>query len=301
MIFDCIVGNPPYSKNLHLQIIDKAIRHLSEEGAACFIHPARWYLDPLYKYKKNCDRLKFKYIVDRLDYVKFIDMKSANRLFNIYLHSDMMISMLKKDITGKMIEHFNKMCLEVLDIVLPYTEKNNVLEHIEADKVEGFRCEVKEIVPMYPMHKRLSGYARTSCVMVVPYKAVFYNGKDEVGKDWTTVRSRNKYTKDEGTALPHSIEFNTKEEALNFQKSCQTNFYKKWIQIVKVDMHTPLKFLPWMNDYSHPWTDNDYCEFFGKLGMSKECQEWMCRDVYDYRVKDFIDYINIVIKSISPS
>ena len=21
-----------------------------------------------------------------------------------------------------------------------------------------------------------------------------------------------------------------------------------------------------------------------------ECQKWMCRDVYDYRIKDFVDY-----------
>ena len=46
-----------------------------------------------------------------------------------------------------------------------------------------------------------------------------------------------------------------------------------------------------LGDYSHPWTDKDYCEFFGGLGMSKECQEWMCREVYDYRIKDFIDYM----------
>ena len=24
--------------------------------------------------------------------------------------------------------------------------------------------------------------------------------------------------------------------------------------------------------------------------MSEECQKWMCRDVYDYRIKDFVDY-----------
>ena len=61
--------------------------------------------------------------------------------------------------------------------------------------------------------------------------------------------------------------------------------------LLKLDMHTPLKFLPWMEDYSYQWSDEDFCKFFGKLGMSKECQEWMCRDVDDYRIKDFINYI----------
>ena len=58
--------------------------------------------------------------------------------------------------------------------------------------------------------------------------------------------------------------------------------------MMKTDMHSPLKYLPWMGDYSRPWTDDDYCRFFGKLGMSPECQRWMCREVYDYRIKDFI-------------
>lgn len=292
-MFDCIVGNPPYSKNLHLQIIDKAIRHLSEEGAACFIHPARWYLDPLYKYKKNCDRLKFKHIVDRLDYVKLIDMKGVNSLFGININSELMISSFMSG-TNKCIKPFNRLCYECLDIVLPYVEKNNIFNKIDIDLVKGFRCEVKEIVPFIVTCSRYDSYARNVCVKVVPDKAVFYNGYDEYGNYWTTVRANNHIKKDIGTPFPHSIEFNTKEEALNFQKSCQTNFYKKWIQIVKVDMHTPLKFLPWMNDYSRTWTDKDYCEFFGKLGMSRECQEWMCNDVYDYRVKDFINSINTV-------
>ena len=39
------------------------------------------------------------------------------------------------------------------------------------------------------------------------------------------------------------------------------------------------------------WSDEDFCKFFGKLGMSKECQEWMCREVSDYRTKDFINYM----------
>ena len=61
--------------------------------------------------------------------------------------------------------------------------------------------------------------------------------------------------------------------------------------LFKLDMHTPFKFLPWMKDYSHTWTDEDYCKFFAKYGMSEECQKWMCRDVDDYRIKDFINYM----------
>lgn len=84
------------------------------------------------------------------------------------------------------------------------------------------------------------------------------------------------------------VKFRTEREAKNFETSCCTNFYQNIVYLLKCDMHSPLKFLPWMEDYSNAWTDEDYCRFFGALGMSTECQRWMCREVYDYRVKDFI-------------
>ena len=30
MKFDCIIMNPPYKRNLHLKILDEAIKHLNE-------------------------------------------------------------------------------------------------------------------------------------------------------------------------------------------------------------------------------------------------------------------------------
>ena len=45
-----------------------------------------------------------------------------------------------------------------------------------------------------------------------------------------------------------------------------------------------------MEDYSKVWTDEDYCKFFD---LTKEESEFMCRKVDDYRVKDFINYINL--------
>ena len=62
----------------------------------------------------------------------------------------------------------------------------------------------------------------------------------------------------------------------------------------------PLRFLPYMGDELNPttgltgyktiWTNEDYCKFFG---LTEEESEFMCRKVDDYRVKDFINYINL--------
>ena len=122
---------------------------------------------------------------------------------------------------------------------------------------------------------------------------VFHNGFDG-DVEWMKTRRQTTGKKVSGSPLPYSIKFKSEDEARNFEKSCSTNFYQNIVYLLKCDMHTPLKYLPWMGDYSHPWTDRDYCLFFGALGMSEECQRWMCREVYDYRVKDFIrkEHIN---------
>ena len=122
---------------------------------------------------------------------------------------------------------------------------------------------------------------------------VFHNGFDG-DVEWMLTRRQTTGRKPQGAPLPYSIKFRTEQEARNFEKSCNTNFYQNIMYLLKCDMHSPLKYLPWMEDYSHPWTDQDYCRFFGALGLSPECQKWMCREVYDYRTKDFIkkEHIN---------
>ena len=80
MQFATTVGNPPFG-NLHLKIIDSVIPHIADDGTGCFIHPARWYEDPLAKYKKNSDQVKFKRIVERLEDVKIMETKEVETSF----------------------------------------------------------------------------------------------------------------------------------------------------------------------------------------------------------------------------
>ena len=64
-----------------------------------------------------------------------------------------------------------------------------------------------------------------------------------------------------------------------------------------------LELLPYMGDainpltnlkgYESAWTDEAFCKFFD---LTKEESEFMCRKVDDYRVKDFINYINLDVE-----
>ena len=296
MTYDCIIGNPPYDGNLHLKIINSVLPYLKEDGTASFIHPARWLQDPLAEYKSGTDKVRFKNIVKRLEDVKFIDKKTANNRFNIINDSELMISKIKSIPTGKNITGYNNIATECIDVILSYSKEHNLAQVDDVKKVDGWRCQILDVIPTGRPNDNSNRIISNDLFHGIK-KVVFFDGKDEDGIWWSETRNRNQYTKEVGMPIPHSIKFSSKEEALNFQESCQTNFYRNIMYLFKLDMHTPLKFLPWMKDYSHPWTDEDYCEFFGKLGMSEECQKWMCRDVYDYRVKDFVDYENFDEKS----
>ena len=295
MRYGVVVGNPPFARNLHLKIIDNVIPHLEEGGTGCFVHPARWLEDPLANHKKNSDRQKFKGIVDRLDDVKIIDIKTANAQFGITVNGELMISTVKSRPTGKDTRVFSDMALDCLDVILPYSIENNLEQFVEQDKVDGWRVQIKALTAIDPHINSMSETDRKGQGNVFGGNKhnVFYDGF-EGDIEWMYTRKQTTGKKAPESPLPFSIKFRSEQEARNFEQSCSTNFYQNIVYMMKCDMHSPLKYLPWMGDYTHPWTDMDYCRFFGSLGMSEGCQTWMCREVYDYRVKDFIrkEHIN---------
>lgn len=83
MKFDCIIMNPPYSRNLHLKILAEAIKHLKDEKSTCVnLSPDHWLTNPFKKFEK--DKQKSKMLKMLAGYVQKHETYTAdefNKLF----------------------------------------------------------------------------------------------------------------------------------------------------------------------------------------------------------------------------
>ena len=296
MKFDICVGNPPYGKNLHLKIINTVINHLTEDGIASFIHPARWYEDPLAETKKKAtDKVKFKDIVNKLERVEIIDVLTANSKFHIANETDLMISHINNKHTGGISSIYNTPFVkEALNCILKASNIDNLSNHIEYNKLDGYRCEIKKQQSFQSERpSRVDEYSRLKNVSIVLLNNnCFKDGYElDSGKWWGNCKkSDGGSPKPEGTPIPLSIHFDNENDLRNFVIGYNSKFIRNIFSILKFSSSVQFEYYPYIQ-MKKKWSDEDFCKFFGKLGMSKECQEWMCREVSDYRTKDFINYM----------
>ena len=82
MRFDKIIMNPPFNGNLHLKILQEAMKHSDD---VVNLSPIRWLQDPLAEYKKNSDFKKFEGIIKRIKDLEVVPASYAEKLFNIGL------------------------------------------------------------------------------------------------------------------------------------------------------------------------------------------------------------------------
>lgn len=293
MNFDIAILNPPYLGNLHLQILS-LVQNFSKKNIVC-LHPSRWIEDPLWNYKRNSDHELFKEsIIDNISSMDIICGKVANRNFGMYNPTDLSITYIGKE---KMdIELFNNLSKSIISKVLGYTlnNDNSMKDHIDEDRIDGVRCEVKEFLPVSNISNREDRTVRQKCIEFVNHygrETVFVDGYDSNGRFWTDTKGSHGPVKMKsfGDPIPFSIKFSTVKEAENFRDLCRTNFFKNWIYLIKFDMHTPLFALPYIHDYTKAWSNADLCKFFN---LTKEESDYMSAERYDYRVKDFIKYTN---------
>lgn len=263
--FDIAIMNPPYDRNLHLKILEKVIPHCEE---TINISPIRWLQDPLAKYKKNSDYNKFKEsIAEHIATLKELTTKEAGELFNIGVPFQLGIV----KCTNEKQKLFEVKSNKILDKVISQLPNERV--KVICSEPKKYDCVVTLI-----SGGKNGGTEAISHWMLSKQKAIYNNGKNENGETYKEYRDKiiwgNLKSKSEVT----HYEFDTKEERDNFYDACETTFFRYCFKMSLVDINVKLEFLPIMSDYTQPWTDERFREYFNITDEEwKEIEETMSK------------------------
>ena len=244
MKFDCCIMNPPYDGNLHLKILEKVI-HIADKVVN--ISPSNCY---------TCNRLKFstdiplydtfvKTIFSHCTSVDIITASLASKIFNIARGTNLAISVYDNAYTD---ENY------VSDKFLKYDNKN--LEKSICDKILK-KCQLSH----WDTFKGAGSYIlNTSHV------------HGNVGKKDFTNLLCMKYddalkVKKSADARSCQFRFATEDERKNFYNAYMNSKVIHWWNYQwKNQIILVLKYIPYMQDYTQPWDDKRFCEYFGITG-----------------------------------
>ena len=258
MRINVAIMNPPYNRSLHLKILEAVIPIADK---VVNISPVRWLQDPLAKYKKNSDYNKFENSISKkIESLDVISAKNANGLFDAIFAMDLGIYTCSNDTT-------NRVCVDLTDDitkrVVQYMINNRAT--LEYNKKDGVRIRIPCICG-----GKSGGYDERDKVRLCDVRnclgqpLVFTDGLLD-GKQWHEHYRKNQYSKTTD-GITCSIKFNSKAEADNFLASVNTKFYKYIHHKVIVGTNVGECRILFMQDYTKPWTDKRFCEYFNITG-----------------------------------
>ena len=204
----------------------------------------------------------FEDIRKRIESLDAVPMVEATQLFNSAAFS-MDLGIYHLTSQGGWISHFTN---SIINKVVEHSNKT-VFDAMSENEDDGWRVRIKKLMPI--PSNRPNGTALEYTNTYLCHQSLDWVYKDGFTKDgihWSENRlpgagGPKSYTKDD--KLPYSIKFDTETEAYNFQSYTKTKFFKYIYSTMKTDQNVPLKYLPFMPSYTHPWTDEMLCEYFG--------------------------------------
>ena len=256
--FDVAIMNPPYDKNLHLKILEAVIPIADK---VVNISPVRWLQDPLAKYKKNSDYKKFEESISKkIESLDVISAKNANGLFGAIFGTDLGIYTCSND-TSNCIDV--DLTDDITKRVVRYMINNRAT--FDYNKKDGVRIRIPCICG-----GKSGGSGERDKIRLCDVRnclgqpLVFTDGLLD-GKQWYEHYRKNQYSKTTD-GITCSIKFNSKVEADNFFASVNTQFYKYIHHNVVLDVNVEECKILFMQDYTQPWDDKRFCEYFGITG-----------------------------------
>ena len=223
-----MICNLPYNGNLHLKILQEAMKYGDE---IVNLSPIRWLQDPLAEYKKNSDWKKFENIRKQIENIDVVPMKEASEMFSVLFNVNLGVYHITKEGGWKGFE-VSELTKKIIHKILESGGLNPVIYTGQENAV---------------VIKKMTNPNRTTawnlCSNAVGYK--------------------NKNSLDD--KVQNCIVFSTKEEAENFRAMTETKMYRFCVNtcINNQNFMSYYRFFFNAPTYKHPWTDEMLYEYFG--------------------------------------
>ena len=253
MNFDHIIMNPPYDKNLHLNILQEAMKHSND---VVNISPIRWLQDPLAEYKKNSDWKKFESVRKRIETLDVVSAPEARNLFGAVFTMDLGIYHITNN--GGWKSCYNNKIIDKVMLKLQPTITSRV-----CDAKKEYFCLVTTLDGAHK--ERENAPKQTDFIRRENWYGKYYKTDGLVSDNGFTLhqnKERNVMSTNGNPDTWAIVEFDTKEECLNYYAYTKTKFFKYLYVNERVDVHIHPEFLPFMPTYAHPWTDEMLYEYF---------------------------------------
>ena len=236
MKFDKIIMNPPYSKNLHLQILEEALKHLFQDGSCVNLSPDAWMTNPFRDFEKDSQKIKAlkilgKYVQD----LKSLTKDEFNALFGTSNFFGVGVFVFKLSPSSFDTEQFKSKNEILLKILKQIQRLSSLRNHYECrnDVKAKFQVSMRRTT-----HHNLSWYSDDA------------NAKDKCSQ---------------------VISFDSEIELKNFKGSLNSWLYR-YLNVCEWDKGADCAYVPWMGDAINPrtglkgylseWTDEDFYAYF---------------------------------------
>lgn len=277
--FNCALMNPPYDRNLHLKFLEKVI-DLSD--TVVNISPIRWLQDTLGRYKDRSDYKNFENSISKhIEDLDIISAQKAQDMFQIPFTYDIAIytctnnggydytKVSDNEILANVINKMKSTINDHLEFSIP---KNAIVTSLITGGCDGRNEYLLDLYYTFESYKK---FIYDSDGKRLDNGLTFYENRQKSA--WGNVKVRPEQW---------NIKFNNIDECLNYYNFTKLYLFRYLFNITTLDVHVQSKFLPFMDDYSHAWTDE---ELFNYFDISEKNRRY---------IKSYIDNILVKINDI---
>lgn len=254
--FDIIIMNPPYDGDLHLKVLEAVIPHADR---VVDISPISRIVNCVNTFN---GKVKFQDTVYKHLYKCHDEIPEAEK-FALFAPTRIVpplaIQEYRYDVDS--LDEFERVNSHggmkyIAERVYKYARAvDNLANHLERDRKDGYRVKFT----------RLSGGTQLTPHVFRFFKQIVVDGLLEDGRPHWQMNSANQCTKKTDT-MGESLPFATRAEAQNFIGSYKTTFMKCVVGLLQPDINVHPNYMPYMGDYTKPWTNADFCRTFAVTG-----------------------------------